>query len=99
MNFERQPLESGIGLGAEIVRDTESVRQDPRIDSRGPADEFGVSCNRRPAREDVAPQLSLKHGGSGLDHSQTATVFRRKRLLTSLGHWPDDAMAPDEGKM
>src|ERR1700730_11224932 len=83
-----------------FVRDTVvPYEQDPRIDSRGPADELRRELQQAArARGLVAPPLSLTHGGRGLDHRQTATVFRASGY-SLLGPLAMNAMAPDEGNM
>ena len=101
MNFERTPLELELEAAVQrFVRDTVvPYEQDPRIDSRGPADELRRELQQAArARGLLAPQLSLKHGGRGLDHRQTATVFRASGY-SLLGPLAMNAMAPDEGNM
>src|ERR1700719_4793900 len=77
MNFERTPLELELEVAVQrFVRDTVvPYEQDPRIDSRGRADELRRELQQAArARALLAPQLSLKHGGRGLDHRHTATL-------------------------
>lgn len=101
MNFDRTPLE--LELEAQVQAFLREVvipyEHDPRIGAHGPTEELRRELQRSArARGLLAPQLSAKHGGRGLDHRQTATVLRASGY-SLLGPLAMNVMAPDEGNM
>ncbi len=73
--------------------------KDPRISHHGPSDALRVELQAHAkAAGLLAPQLGEHLGGYGLNHRETATVFRACGYST-LGPVAMNCMAPDEGNM
>jgi acyl-CoA dehydrogenase len=101
IDYSRSTLE--LELEAKVtdfIRDQiMPYEHDPRILEHGPSDE--LRCELQ-AKARVAgllvPHLSQAYGGYGLNHRQTATVFRAAGY-SLLGPMALNIMAPDEGNM
>ncbi len=101
MNFDRTALEVELETAVRaFVADTViRYETDARLDARGPSEALRKELQQAAkSRGLLAPQLSVKHGGRGLDHRQTATVFRASGY-SLLGPLAMNVMAPDEGNM
>jgi acyl-CoA dehydrogenase len=101
MDFARTKLELDLERAthaflSEVVIPYE---RDPRIGPHGPSDELRRELQTAArTRGLLAPQLSTKFGGHGLNHRQTATVLRAAGY-SLLGPLAMNVMAPDEGNM
>jgi len=84
----------------DFVKDTViPYETDPRNESHGPSDELRVELQSAARKAGLlVPQLPQHLGGHGLDHRQTAIVFRAAGY-SPLGPIALNIMAPDEGNM
>jgi acyl-CoA dehydrogenase len=100
MDFQRSPRELDLEQRTrEFIRDVViPCETDPRFHGEIP-DEL-IQDLRRKARDAglLAPQVAPEWGGHGLDHRETATVFRAAGY-SLLGPLAMNCMAPDEGNM
>jgi acyl-CoA dehydrogenase len=72
---------------------------DPRVERHGPNDDLRREMQAKArAAGLLAPQVSMEFGGHGLNHRETATVFRAVGY-SLLGPTALNCMAPDEGNM
>ncbi|MET0390956.1 MAG: acyl-CoA dehydrogenase family protein [Polyangiales bacterium] len=101
VSFERSERELALEQRtAAFIRDVVMpYERDPRNGSHGPSDALCAEL-RAHARSAglLVPQLPTKWGGQGLNHRETATVFRAAGYST-LGPIAMHCMAPDEGNM
>jgi len=99
-DFQRSPRELDLEQRTrEFIRDVViPCETDPRFHGEIP-DEL-IQDLRRKARDAglLAPQVGPEWGGHGLDHRETATVFRAAGY-SLLGPLAMNCMAPDEGNM
>jgi len=99
-DFQRSPRELDLEQRTrEFIRDVViPCETDPRFHGEIP-DEL-IQDLRRKARDAglLAPQVAPEWGGHGLDHRETATVFRAAGY-SLLGPLAMNCMAPDEGNM
>jgi len=99
-DFQRSPRELDLEQRTrEFIRDVVMpCETDPRFHGEIP-DEL-IQDLRRKARDAglLAPQVAPEWGGHGLDHRETATVFRAAGY-SLLGPLAMNCMAPDEGNM
>lgn len=99
-DFQRSPRELDLEQRTrEFIRDAViPCETDPRFHGEIP-DEL-IQDLRRKARDAglLAPQVAPEWGGHGLDHRETATVFRAAGY-SLLGPLAMNCMAPDEGNM
>jgi len=98
-----ESAERAQALAAKIfdfVKDTViPYETDPRNESHGPSDELRVELQSAARKAGLlVPQLPQHLGGHGLDHRQTAIVFRAAGY-SPLGPIALNIMAPDEGNM
>ncbi len=82
-----------------ILDEVIPYEKDPRNHGHGPSEDL-VRELRDKARKAglIAPQLGEEWGGHGLNHRETATVFRAAGY-SPLGPVAMNIMAPDEGNM
>ena len=99
-DFQRSPRELDLEQRTrEFIRNVViPCETDPRFHGEIP-DEL-IQDLRRKARDAglLAPQVAPEWGGHGLDHRETATVFRAAGY-SLLGPLAMNCMAPDEGNM
>lgn len=99
-DFQRSPRELDLEQRTrEFIRDAViPCETDPRFHGEIP-DEL-IQDLRRKARDAglLAPQVAPEWGGHGLNHRETATVFRAAGY-SLLGPLAMNCMAPDEGNM
>ena len=99
-DFQRSPRELDLEQRTrEFIRDVViPCETDPRFHGEIP-DEL-IQDLRRKARDAglLAPPVAPEGGGHGLDHRETATVFRAAGY-SLLGPLAMNCMAPDEGNM
>ena len=99
-DFQRSPRELDLEQRTrEFIRDVViPCETDPRFHGEIP-DEL-IQDLRRKARDAglLAPQVAPEWGGHGLNHRETATVFRAAGY-SLLGPLAMNCMAPDEGNM
>ncbi|MEY3136471.1 MAG: hypothetical protein RL580_203 [Pseudomonadota bacterium] len=99
-DFQRSPRELDLEQRTrEFIRDVIiPCETDPRFHGEIP-DEL-IQDLRRKARDAglLAPQVAPEWGGHGLNHRETATVFRAAGY-SLLGPLAMNCMAPDEGNM
>ena len=75
------------------------MEKDPRLGGHGPTEEIRRELQAKArAAGLIAPQLPEHLGGYGLNHRETATVFRAAGYSV-LGPVAMNIMAPDEGNM
>jgi acyl-CoA dehydrogenase len=73
--------------------------RDPRCTAHGPADSLTRELRALAKRAGLlAPHVATRWGGLGLNHAETATVFRAAGY-SFLGPLALNCMAPDEGNM
>jgi acyl-CoA dehydrogenase len=73
--------------------------RDPRLGGHGPSEEIRTEMQAKARAVGlIAPQLPERFGGFGLNHRETATVFRAAGYSV-LGPVAMNIMAPDEGNM
>lgn len=101
IELTRSPLELELAERVDrFVRDVViPYERDPRIGRHGPSDDLAQELKAK-AREAglLAPHVGEEFGGRGLNHRQTATVFRAAGY-SILGPVALNIMAPDEGNM
>lgn len=101
MDFSRTPLELELEerTTAFIRNIVIPMEDDPRFNDHGPTEALRVDLQAQArAAGLIAPQLPKAFGGYGLDHRQSATVFRAAGY-SLLGPLAMNIAAPDEGNM
>ena len=101
MDFTRTDLELDLEQHTHaFVADVVIPRErDARIGPHGPSEELRRELQASAlSRGLLAPQLSPRFGGHGLNLRQTATVLRASGY-SLLGPLAMNVMAPDEGNM
>jgi acyl-CoA dehydrogenase len=84
----------------DFVRDVLiPLETDPRVRGHGPSDELRLEVQEKAHSAGLlAPHVGKGFGGLGLNHRETATVFRAAGY-SLLGPIALNCMAPDEGNM
>jgi len=101
IDYSRSALELELeAKTAAFIRDQViPYEHDPRILEHGPSDELRIELQAKAKSAGLlVPHLPQAYGGQGLNHRQTATVFRAAGY-SLLGPVAMNIMAPDEGNM
>jgi acyl-CoA dehydrogenase len=101
VDFERSARERDLEARTqEFIRNIVIPRErDPRLTRHGPTDGLIQELRSEARRAGLlAPQLPEEWGGHGLNHRETATVFRAAGY-SMLGAVAMNCAAPDEGNM